>query len=304
MVVTGNRSAWYPSGAWHPVSPYSWPPPSVVQAVRVIVTMVRIRLHYGFSDGHQTSLLVHCLSPLAVLGFSLLWSFFSVSCTPWIGCALPCPLALIIGLSLACCAGTIPEPLSALPRPLWLLLLRPVWPLRGPARPFMSILDRPSVPYALQPHTLVRASTTWSVAALYTPTVCLFYPYGVASRWHAVRTLSGSLQSPSLEPVRASLPLVGSLCPGVRSTHTPVCDLRTPLYAWPASASTDLCRPIPGLCYVICGSLYAWSSLMSTSSIVNDSTVGNGLATLETGTMPAPTASASTDPPSSLVPIS
>ncbi|KAK8597202.1 hypothetical protein V6N12_065678 [Hibiscus sabdariffa] len=146
----------------------------------------------------------------------------------------------------------MPEPLSASSRPLWLLLSRPVWPLNGPrsalralcaapAHPYTCIcgmvccplhplsvptrsLDRPPTLCALPPHTPVRVSVTWPVwplcvVALCTPTVCLSCPYGVASRRHAVCALLGSLRSPLGQPACISLPLVGSLHPGVRSSR-------------------------------------------------------------------------------------
>ncbi|KAK8656991.1 hypothetical protein V6N13_098925 [Hibiscus sabdariffa] len=213
MAVTSYRSAWSLSGVWLSDGSHSWPPPCA---------MVRIRLNHVFSDGRQTPLLVHCLSPLAVLGFDLLWSF-SPPRAPWIGCVLPRPLGPITVLPLHIVSALC---LSASSRPLRLFLSRPVWPLRGPRSALRALCVAPAHPCAcicsmvccwpLQPHSVparsldwppahtpVRVPVTWPVlplciVVLCPSTVCLSCPYGVASRRHAVCALLGSLRSPSL----------------------------------------------------------------------------------------------------------
>ncbi|KAK9043234.1 hypothetical protein V6N11_071581 [Hibiscus sabdariffa] len=159
-----------------------------------------------FSGGQQTSLLVHFSVTTCGAWLRPTLGFLSASCTPCFGCVLPCPLAL---------------------------------PLRGPAHPFLPILDRPPTLYALQPHTPDCVHLQHGPLLHSAPPQC-------ASPSRMVWCVGGRLcvlyRAPcDLHRWSLRAPPYPWLAP-----YVPVCDLRTPLCAWQARASTDLHRPIPG----------------------------------------------------------
>ncbi|KAK8680533.1 hypothetical protein V6N13_109476 [Hibiscus sabdariffa] len=233
MAVTSYRSAWSLSGVWLSDGPYSWPPPCAV---------VRIRLHHVLSDGWQTPFLVHSLSPLAVLGFGLLWSF-SPPRAAWFGCVLSRPLAPITVLPPAYRVGTMPERLIKASTVV-LVETAAAWSAAGLCTPTAG----------LHAHSIGPQLTPLCMYPLHGPcglfALLRFAPPQCASPPCMVWRLGGMACVPCWAPCDLHhCSLRASLCPWLAPYV--VCDLRT-------SASTGLCWPFPGPCYVDCGPLYVW----------------------------------------------
>ncbi|KAK8572912.1 hypothetical protein V6N12_028952 [Hibiscus sabdariffa] len=284
--VSDDRSGWCL------ISPYPWPFPSVV---RVALVRIPFRLPHGFSDGWQTFFLsVHCLSLLAVLGLGLFWRSLFALCSPRIGCVLPCswrrqstrlsvpmrpPCLRLHAHCLALCGCHRQS-------------------LYGPVCPFSRALGWP-LRFMRHNRMLPRAYLSHGLLLRVHPT-----PLGTWTNEGLGALSTGPEVCVSLTPSAGPAPLYAyDAHPWVHNLRRVTCntlDIHEQHLVCMTSRFTV--RIALALSWPI--RFLRTKSPMPAPSAANDSAVGNGSAAIETGSVSAPKASASTDPSSSSVLIS